>query len=201
MSANNRLTLGVHTLVWVLLHSQMSDKLATSEQIADSVNTNPVVIRRLLGQLKAGGLVESRRGVGAGWYLIQDPKNITLLDVYDAVEPGTLFAMHAAEPNQECVVGRGIQPALSRVYDRDSGRSQDIGRPDAAPRRRSPGLERSKSTAWATIYPASLGRRSSNTSLRSRTAANTSTQCRPNATQTIEVLWPLVGHRHNKEEY
>jgi Rrf2 family protein len=118
MSANNRLTLAVHTLVWVLLHSQMSDKLATSEQIADSVNTNPVVIRRLLGQLKAGGLVESRRGVGAGWYLIQDPKNITLLDVYDAVEPGTLFAMHAAEPNQECVVGRGIQPALSRVYDR-----------------------------------------------------------------------------------
>jgi Rrf2 family protein len=118
MSANNRVTLAVHTLVWVMLHSQMSDKLATSEQIADSVNTNPVVIRRLLGQLKAGGLVESRRGVGAGWYLIQDPKNITLLDVYDAVEPGTLFAMHAAEPNQECVVGRGIQPALSRVYDR-----------------------------------------------------------------------------------
>ena len=118
MSANNRLTLAVHSLVWVLLHSQMSDTLATSEQIADSVNTNPVVIRRLLGQLKAGGLVESRRGVGAGWYLIQDPKNITLLDVYDAVEPGTLFAMHAAEPNQECVVGRGIQPALSRVYDR-----------------------------------------------------------------------------------
>jgi hypothetical protein len=88
-----------------------------------------------------------------------------------------------------------------RFDNRDSGRSQDIGRPDAAPRRRSPGLERSKSTAWATIYPASLGRRSSNTSLRSRTAANTSTQCRPNATQTIEVLWPLVGHRHNKEEY
>jgi DNA-binding IscR family transcriptional regulator len=58
VSANNRLTLAVHALVWVLLHSQVSDNLATSEQVADSVNTNPVVIRRILGQLKAAGLVE-----------------------------------------------------------------------------------------------------------------------------------------------
>jgi hypothetical protein len=41
---------------------------------------------------------------------------MTLLDVYDAVEPGPLFAMHRATPDQGCVVGRGIQPAMPDVY-------------------------------------------------------------------------------------
>lgn len=118
MSANNRLTLAVHTLVWIVMHSQESDELATSEQVAGSVNTNPVVIRRILGQLKAAGLVDSRRGVGAGWFLIKEPAEITLHEVYDAIEPGNLFALHATEPNQQCPVGRGIQPALARLYDR-----------------------------------------------------------------------------------
>jgi Rrf2 family protein len=118
VSANNRLTMAVHTLVWIVMRAQESDELATSEQVAGSVNTNPVVIRRILSQLKAAGLVESRRGVGAGWYLIKEPAEITLQDVYEAVEPGNLFALHATEPNQECPVGRGIQPALTTLYDR-----------------------------------------------------------------------------------
>lgn len=118
MSANNRVTLAVHTLVWIEMNARHSDDLATSDRIASSVNTNPVVIRRILGQLKAAGLVESRRGPGAGWFLSRDPVAITLADVYDAVEPGSLFALHAAEPNQGCPVGRGIQPALTTLYDR-----------------------------------------------------------------------------------
>ncbi|WP_197375753.1 Rrf2 family transcriptional regulator [Mycolicibacterium baixiangningiae] len=118
MSANNRVTLAVHTLVWIVMRAQETDELATSEQVAGSVNTNPVVIRRILGQLKAAGIVESRRGLGAGWFLIRDPDAVTLADVYDAVEPGSLFALHASEPNQACPVGRGIQPALTALYDR-----------------------------------------------------------------------------------
>jgi Rrf2 family protein len=110
--------MAVHTLVWIVMRSQESDELATSEQIADSVNTNSVVIRRILGQLKTAGLVDSRRGVGAGWYLVKEPADITLDDVYDAIEPGRLFALHATEPNQQCPVGRGIQPALTTLYDR-----------------------------------------------------------------------------------
>jgi DNA-binding IscR family transcriptional regulator len=42
---------------------------------------------------------------------------MTLLDVYEAVEPGPLFAMHRARPDQECVVGSGIQPALRGIYE------------------------------------------------------------------------------------
>ncbi|MER7921247.1 MULTISPECIES: Rrf2 family transcriptional regulator [unclassified Streptomyces] len=117
MSANSRLTVATHVLVWMELYRRQGGTVATSEQIAESVNTNPVVIRRLLGDLRKAGLVSSRRGAGAGWVLARDPAQISLLEVYDAVEPGALFALHRALPNQECPVGRGIQPVMQGVYD------------------------------------------------------------------------------------
>lgn len=118
MSANSRLTVAVHALAWVGLYQSRGYDVATSEQIADSANTNPVVIRRLLGELRTAGLVRSQRGAGAGWMMARDLSQITLLDVYDAIESGPVFGMHRAEPNPECVVGAGIQPALKNVYDR-----------------------------------------------------------------------------------
>jgi DNA-binding IscR family transcriptional regulator len=83
---------------------------------AASANTNPVVIRRLLGELRGAGLVESRRGAGAGWSLARELGSVTLLDVYEAVEPGPLFAMHRTTPDPGCVIGHGIQPAMRGIY-------------------------------------------------------------------------------------
>ncbi|MET8005507.1 Rrf2 family transcriptional regulator [Nonomuraea glycinis] len=117
MSANSRLTIAAHALTWISLYQRQGHQVATSEQIATSANTNPVVIRRLLGELRKAGLVESRRGVGAGWSLARELESMTLLDVYEAVEPGSLFAMHRATPDQGCVIGYGIQPAMQRVYE------------------------------------------------------------------------------------
>ncbi|MFJ6017618.1 Rrf2 family transcriptional regulator [Streptomyces sp. NPDC092952] len=117
MGANSRLTVATHALVWIGLYQRRGHEVATSEQIATSVNTNPVVIRRLLAHLRKAGLVDSRRGAGAGWTLARDLSVTTLLDVYDAVEPGPVFALHPATPDPECVVGHGIAPALTAVYD------------------------------------------------------------------------------------
>ncbi|CAL9667596.1 Rrf2 family transcriptional regulator [Streptomyces sp. enrichment culture] len=118
MGANSRLVIAAHTLAWMELHRQQGNPISTSDQIAGSVNTNAVVIRRLLGELQRARLVISRRGAGAGWVLARGLESITLLDVYQAVESGPLFAMHRSAPNQECPVGAGIQPVMQDVYDR-----------------------------------------------------------------------------------
>lgn len=116
MAANSRLTVAVHALAWMALAKRKGRAVLTSEQIAASVNTNPVIIRRCLGDLRRAGLVGVRRGAGAGWSLARAAEEITLLEVHDAVGQEPPFGLHHAEPNLECPVGRGIRPALSQLY-------------------------------------------------------------------------------------
>ncbi|BDM74365.1 Rrf2 family transcriptional regulator (plasmid) [Streptomyces nigrescens] len=125
MAANSRLTVAVHVLVWMALVHRRGRELVTSEQAAESVNTNPVVIRRCLGGLRDAGLVEVRHGAGAGWRLARDPGEITLLEVLQAVEDEPLFGLHRNAPNPKCPVGAGIRPALRQAYDEaeDAARS------------------------------------------------------------------------------
>jgi DNA-binding IscR family transcriptional regulator len=93
------------------------DQAQTSESIAGSVNTNPVVIRRLLGRLREAGIVDSQGGIGGGWRLKAPAGRITLLDVLRAVEPqGETIALHRSEPNPLCPVGRNIQGILTAIY-------------------------------------------------------------------------------------
>jgi Rrf2 family protein len=111
---SSKLSVGIHILTGLALHR---GEALTSEQIAGSVNTNPVVIRRLLGLFREAGFVESKPGVGGGWMLVVDPKRITLLDVLRTVEPrNETFALHRSEPNHECPVGCNIQDVLTEIY-------------------------------------------------------------------------------------
>mgnify|MGYP002404254512 CR=1 FL=1 len=115
MSANSRLTLAVHTLTW-LARFRDQYEFATSERISVSVNTNPVILRGLLGMMEKHHLVNVQHGSNAGWQIAREPEEITLLDVYRAVKPDTLFALHHTQPNQQCVIGCGISNTLEHVY-------------------------------------------------------------------------------------
>lgn len=112
---NCRFTVAIHVLC---LLAALDPKPVTSEFIAGSVNTNAVVIRRLLGLLREAGLVKSQPGVSGGWGLVARPENITLGGLYQIVRPGTVFAMHSQQPNVLCPVGRNIQRGLGAHYQK-----------------------------------------------------------------------------------
>lgn len=128
MSANSRLTLAVHTLTW-MARFRDEYEFATSERIARSVHTNPVILRGLLGMMEKQRLVHVQRGSNAGWQLARDPEEITLLDVYHAVKPDVLFSLHHTPPNPRCIIGSGIGPALEDVYGNvQSALDQELSR-------------------------------------------------------------------------
>ena len=110
MSISSRFSVGIHILTLIEFNK---DGISSSEFLAESVNTNPALIRKITGMLKKAGLVEVHPGI-AGAKLSKDLADITLLDVYKAVEvvkEDELFSVHE-HPNPKCVVGRNIQDAI-----------------------------------------------------------------------------------------
>ncbi|WP_423802422.1 Rrf2 family transcriptional regulator [Neobacillus sp. SAB-20_R2A] len=114
MSISSRFSVGIHILSLLEVNK---DEINTSEFIARSVNTNPVVIRKIMGMLKNAGLVHVRPGI-AGAGLAKGLSEITLLDVYKAVNvvsDNELFSIHE-EPNPACMVGRNIQDTIGPLF-------------------------------------------------------------------------------------
>ena len=115
MQISSRFTIAVHILICI--ETFKNDYKVTSDFLASSVNVNPVVIRRLLQQLKKAGIVNVTRGSG-GTNLEKPSDEITLLDVYNAVEcveEGELFHFHE-NPNPLCPVGKNIHAILDKAY-------------------------------------------------------------------------------------
>lgn len=110
MQFSSRLNLASHILLY--LAAYQDKQKVTSEVLADTTGVNPVNIRKTLCLLKEAGLVQTKPGVG-GTSLARDPKDITLADIFDAVEDkGTdLFPMHQ-NPNPNCPVGRTIKHVM-----------------------------------------------------------------------------------------
>ena len=110
-----RFAVAIHILL--LLACRQRSGPATSHLIAESVNTNPVVVRRITGQLGRAGLVRVRRGPG-GAELVRSPDLITLCDVWRAMNPGKaspMLPLHAF-PNLDCPVGRDVHAVLGCAF-------------------------------------------------------------------------------------
>lgn len=105
--------MAVHVLT-VLAYKE-GDRI-TSAFLAGSVNTNPVIIRRLLLALQRANLVETNKGAKAGSRLSRSPGRINLAEIYRAVEACEPFASPSRKPNDACPVGHCIQAALDKVF-------------------------------------------------------------------------------------
>ena len=111
MQISSRFTIALH--IFTCVDVFRDDYKVTSDFLAGSIGTNPVIIRKILTQLKKAGLIEVARGTG-GIELTKELSEITFYDVYDAIEPvdgGDLFRFHEA-PNPKCPVGRNIHALL-----------------------------------------------------------------------------------------
>ena len=112
MRIANRFSIGVHILS---LLSALRDEEHTSEWMAGSIGVHPVVVRNVTGMLRRAGLVRTQQGV-AGTWLARPLSEVTLLDVYRAVEDeGSLFSVHP-RPNPQCPVGARIEETLGGIF-------------------------------------------------------------------------------------
>lgn len=121
---SSRVAVAVHVLAYL---AWKRDEASTSERIAGSVNTNPVVVRRIIGALRNAGMVSVQPGVGGGAQLAREPGEISLLDVYRAVEDrDELFSLHPQPPSQHCSIGGNIQSVLQGVFCRAKSAMEDV---------------------------------------------------------------------------
>lgn len=112
MAISTKLSVAVHILALLEMSSAASE---TSEHIAASVNTNPVVIRRIMSQLKKAGLIASKPGTKTN-RVIKPTTEITLDEVYHAVEGDRdVFNIHK-NPHPDCIVGGNIQHVLEEEF-------------------------------------------------------------------------------------
>jgi Rrf2 family protein len=112
MTTNLRFSVALHILT---LLAAKGTGLLTSEAIASSVDTNPVVVRRVMASLRENGMVESRPGVKGGWRLTKSPASITLCKVFESMQEDDLLAMHA-HPNLDCPIGGHIRESLHEMF-------------------------------------------------------------------------------------
>src|SRR5580692_7995850 len=110
-----RFSFAVH--VMAVLALQKAD-CCPSSRLAQTVNTNPVVIRRILIELQEAGLISTLRGPRGGALLNRKPEKVTLREIHHAVDRGNTFAMHPNEPSSECPVGRKIAKVMQHIQDR-----------------------------------------------------------------------------------
>lgn len=109
MKQNRQLSDVLH----VLLHMAENEGPATSESLAAVMQTNPVVLRRLMGGLRDAGFVVAAKGHGGGWVMSCDMERITLGDVHQALGAPALVSLGFREDRPACLVAQAVNDALA----------------------------------------------------------------------------------------
>lgn len=113
MRVSTRFSDSIHILAFIEIYKNIR---LSSEVIASSVETSPVVIRRLMGVLREAGLIATKQG-SVEPKLARNPKDITLLDIYFATEGNKPLFELDKKTNPECIVGGNIQGVLGDYYE------------------------------------------------------------------------------------
>src|SRR5580658_1656286 len=112
MATNLQFSIAVHFLAG--LGFKCGQEM-TSDAVAHSVNTSPSFVRRVLAKLSKAGLVKTATGKTGACWLAKDAKNISLLDIYEAVDAPKAFSIHSYAEQKGCTVSCHIKMALERA--------------------------------------------------------------------------------------
>ncbi len=112
MAVNTQFSIAVHLLACLAC---CGDQSTTSTNLANSVNTSPSFVRRIMARLSRAGLVETATGKAGACWLAKDAKDISLLDIYQAVDAPKAFSIHSYNEQKTCPVSCHIKAALSRA--------------------------------------------------------------------------------------
>lgn len=122
MNTNKRFAVAVHALAIMAWRGGVPVK---SEELAESIQTNPVVVRRIMGDLSRARLVVSQTGSSGGSRLVRGPDTITLLEIYRAVDADNLFSL-SHSPNAHCGFGKHMQSALDDIVSEAEAAVQKV---------------------------------------------------------------------------
>ena len=111
MRKDSRLSRVLH----VLVHLEHFTKPATSDDMAKMMNTNPVVVRRIMSSLREAGYVTSAKGHGGGWALAKSLDDITLYDIHAILGESSLFTIGLTDENNHCLIEKGVNQAIGDV--------------------------------------------------------------------------------------
>ncbi len=116
MAVNIQFSIAVHILA--VLACGCDQGGVTSGHLAESVNTSPSFVRRILAKLSRAGLAETATGKAGACWLAKEARDISLLDIYRAVGAPRAISIHCYDKQKSCLVSCHIKAALEKALDK-----------------------------------------------------------------------------------
>ncbi|RXI96137.1 Rrf2 family transcriptional regulator [Anaerobacillus alkaliphilus] len=112
---NSEFTIAVHSLVFL---AYVPDRMASSQDIANNVGTNPARVRKVMSSLRNGGFVQTKEGIGGGYILKGEPNEITLGQIYRSVSCGAIKPNWCTgDPSKGCLISSNLQVVMDEVFE------------------------------------------------------------------------------------